>query len=80
MIDWAVVLTPLLVLPIVLLFRFIGCGELHGAPEETIPPTNQYRDHILANPAGVFGSAHDQHAELCRYDVEPLGDILADPV
>ena len=40
MIDWAVVLTPLLVLPIVLLFRFIGCGELHGAPEETIPPTN----------------------------------------
>jgi hypothetical protein len=36
--------------------------------------------HILANPAGVFGSAHDQHAELCRYDVEPLGDILADPV
>ena len=50
MIDWAVVLTPLLVLPIVLLFRFIGCGELHGAPEETIPPTNQYRDHILANP------------------------------
>ena len=36
--------------------------------------------HILASPAGVFGPAYDQHAELCRHDVEPLGDILADPM
>lgn len=50
MIDWAFVLTPLLVLPIVLLFRFIGCGELHGASDDTSgPPKTEYRDHILAN-------------------------------
>jgi hypothetical protein len=30
MIDWYVVLTPLLVLPIVLLFRFVGCDVVFG--------------------------------------------------
>ena len=28
--------------------------------------------HVLAGPAGVFGPADDQHAELRRHDVEPL--------
>ena len=41
MTDWDLLLTPLLVLPIVLLFRFVGCGlslvgELQPAP--TTPP------------------------------------------
>jgi hypothetical protein len=36
--------------------------------------------HVLARPAGVLGPAHDQHAELCRDDVEPLAHILADPM
>jgi len=35
---------------------------------------------IFAGATGVFGPAHDQHPELGRHDVEPLGDILADPV
>jgi hypothetical protein len=42
-----------------------GCGHLDH--------------HVLAGPAGIFGPAHHQHAELGRDDVEPLGDILADP-
>ena len=36
--------------------------------------------HSLAGAAGVFGSTHDQHAQLRRHDIEPLGDILADAV
>ena len=36
--------------------------------------------HVLAGPAGIFGPAHDQHAELRRHDVEPLAAILADPM
>ena len=35
---------------------------------------------VLAGPAGIFGPAHHQHAELRRHDVEPLAHILADPV
>lgn len=43
MTDWAFVLTPLLVLPIVLLFRFVGCGldvrgELEPTPPSAAPP------------------------------------------
>ena len=36
--------------------------------------------HVLTGAAGVFGPTHDQHAQLRRHDVEPLGDILADAV
>ena len=36
--------------------------------------------HVLASPAGIFGSANDKHAELRRHDVEPLARILADPM
>jgi len=37
-------------------------------------------DDVLAAAAGVFGPAHDKHAELCRNDVELLAHVLADPV
>ena len=37
-------------------------------------------DDVLASAAGIFGSAHDQHSELRRHDVEPLADVLADLV
>jgi hypothetical protein len=36
--------------------------------------------HVLATPAGVFGPAHHQHAELCRHDVEPFAGVLPDPM
>jgi len=39
--GWAVVLTPLLVLPLVLLFRFVGCGLNvvgQGEPDIPLPP------------------------------------------
>ena len=35
---------------------------------------------VLAGAASIFGTAHDQHPELGRHDVEPLGDILTDPM
>jgi hypothetical protein len=42
MADWAFVLTPLLVLPIVLLFRFVGCGlDVVGSAE---PPLETFPD------------------------------------
>lgn len=31
-------------------------------------------------PAGVFGPAHHEHAQLGRHEIEPLGDVLADPL
>ena len=37
-------------------------------------------DHVLAGAAGVFGPAHDQHAELHGDDVELLADLFADAV
>ncbi|MBA4097191.1 MAG: hypothetical protein C0484_10550 [Rhodospirillum sp.] len=51
-------LAPLLVLPIVLLFRFVGCGLVFDFDEfdtsYPIPPEKQpvpkYRDYILGNP------------------------------
>lgn len=52
MIDWAFVLTPLLVLPIALLFRFVGCTSFGTAPspEATIDKPPRYRDFIMGAP------------------------------
>ncbi len=35
---------------------------------------------VAAGSAGVFGPADDEYPELGGDDVEPLGDVLADPV
>ena len=45
-------------------------------------PRRRRRLHhpVLASPAGVFGPADDEHAELRRHDVEPLAPVLADPM
>ena len=37
-------------------------------------------DDVLGVAAGVFGSAHDQHPELRRHDIELLADVLANLV
>jgi hypothetical protein len=55
MTDWIIVVTPLLVLPIVLLFRFVGCGapdELSDEPVTEQVPAGppRYRDYILPDP------------------------------
>jgi hypothetical protein len=47
MIDWTYVLTPLLVLPIVLLFRFVGCTAFTTTAAETSP---KYKEYILGLP------------------------------
>jgi hypothetical protein len=47
MIEWTYFLAPLLVLPIVLLFRFVGCEPFSSAPYD-VPP--RYKDYILGFP------------------------------
>ena len=34
----------------------------------------------LTGPAGIFGTAQNEHLELCGGHLEPLGHILADPM
>ena len=52
MTEWAVVLTPLLVLPIVLLFRFVGCGlDVVGTAEPEIPLPPRHDPPASPNPA-----------------------------
>ena len=55
MTDWSFIVVPLLVLPIVLLFRFLGCGYSGVAtgtgPEEPLPPG--YRDSIMAETSVI---------------------------
>ena len=46
MIDWVFVLTPVLVLPLALMFRFVGCGTILTI--EPDPPS--YRDYIMGEP------------------------------
>jgi hypothetical protein len=56
MIDWAFVLTPLLVLPIALMFRFVGCSSFGTAPDTTPAKPPRYRDYLMAvsgNPGPV---------------------------
>src|SRR5450631_3969026 len=51
MIDWAFVLTPLLVLPIALMFRFVGCTSFSAADAPTpVDKPPRYRDYIMAVP------------------------------
>lgn len=56
MIEWAFVLTPLLVLPIVLLFRFVGCGidaVGEGPVTQQVKGPPDYAKYILGeNPVG----------------------------
>jgi hypothetical protein len=64
-IDWLVLLTPLLVLPILLLFRFAGCGQLLATddgvvlPERPQGPPTSYPDYILGKPAQPGQVPHD---------------------
>jgi hypothetical protein len=52
-----------------------------GSPPSDQPRRRRRLRHtVLAGPTGVFGSAHHQHLQLRRHDVQPLGDVLADPV
>jgi Concanavalin A-like lectin/glucanases superfamily len=54
MTDWVLVLVPLLVLPIVLLFRFVGCEEPKPEDEIIAGPgqlPSSYKDTIKAEPS-----------------------------
>lgn len=64
MTELVLLLTPLLVLPVVLLFRFVGCAEIAGledpAPVPAPAPVPQpvipnYRDIVMQDKADIIG-------------------------
>ncbi len=59
----------------------LGDGRLGRQAALDQPRRRGRLDHdVLAGPAGILRPAHHQHPELRRHDVEPLGDVLADPM
>jgi len=69
MIDWAFVLTPLLVLPIALMFSFVGCSDFGEGPSAVVKPP-RYRDYIM----GV----HDNPGTVPHPDFKPnVADVIA---
>ena len=83
MIDWAFVLTPLLVLPIVLVFRFVGCETFHGS-DAPVPPPNPpptfipYWQYILGMP-GNPGTVPNPAAKPIRADIIGYWRLVDDP-
>jgi hypothetical protein len=62
MVEWVFILAPLFVLPVFILFRFIGCGPERVSDDEPIveqvPAPPKYRDYILGE--SIFGKVrHD---------------------
>jgi hypothetical protein len=86
MIEWAFLLTPLLVLPIVLLFRFVGCGHPLAISPEVDQSPPRYRDYIMGEPnnpgvvvndGGVVPNKADVIAYWRLVDVWKLVDSAA---
>ncbi len=63
MIDVTLLLVPLLVLPIVLLFRFIGCG-FDGVATGELPPPPNYRDYIMSDPKATAPGTVRPHPDV----------------
>src|SRR4051812_29955949 len=67
MVDLTLVAVPLLVLPVVLLFRFVGCAQianLGGPAPDVLPPPPKYRDYILSDPAATAPGTVRAHPEV----------------
>ena len=66
--DLTLVLVPLLVLPVVLLFRFIGCAQIAGLgegskdPFSTAPPN--YRNYMMSDPNATAPGLVTAHPEV----------------
>ena len=61
--------------------QHMGDERLRRQPALDQPRRCRRLEHrALAGTAAIFGSAGDDHLELGRNDVEPLRDVLADPV
>ena len=59
----------------------MGHGRLGRQPALDQPRRRRRLHHaVLAGPTGVLGATHHQHPQLRGHDVQPLGDVLADPV
>ena len=73
MLDWYLLLTPLLVLPIFLLFRFVGCDALFGLDHIT---THSYEDIVTEESSLVaFWLLNDQNSTQAK-DVKKAHDGL----
>jgi len=69
-VDWYVILTPLLVLPVVLLLGFTGCHELFDLEE--VPPPPPPPSHLVLKvriPSFLT-------VELCRFGWTPPGSTV----
>jgi hypothetical protein len=68
--EWAFLLTPLLVLPIVLLFRFVGCTSFGAEepPPPAAPKKPGYAKYIMADPNNP-GSVKNNTVVPSRADV-----------
>lgn len=55
-IDWFVLLTPLLLLPIFLLFVFVGCAEILGIEDGVLRPETQDGTVRFTYAAGLPGA------------------------
>jgi hypothetical protein len=61
--------------------QHLGDGRLGGQPAfDQSGRSRRLHDHVRASPAGILRSAHHQHPELRRHDVQALRDVLADTV
>lgn len=76
MIDWAFVLAPLAVLPIVLLFRFVGCGTLLAIEPDLSAP--RYRDFIMNEPNNP-GTVPNPEVKPDRNDIIGYWRLVDDP-
>ena len=76
MTDWAFIVVPLLVLPIVLLFRFIGCGYsgvATGSGPDKPAITPGYRATIMAETSviGYWRLVDDAFAKKAKDEIGP---------
>ena len=81
---WLLLLTPLLVLPIVTLFRFVGCSSFSGA--DPVDNFFRYRKYLLGDPKDVAiqknPGVHPKKADIVGYWrlVDAEGDPAKDEV
>src|SRR5262245_57267010 len=86
MIDWLVLLTPLLILPLILLFAFVGCTNDFGALTVaddltlTLHYTSDFPDiHTVEVTYTIHQEGHEDHSTSVQFLYEPKGGSWAEP-
>jgi hypothetical protein len=79
MIDWFVILTPILILPIALLFFFLGCGSGEITNVSWVEGTFVITFYLAAQRAVLLGDEEgDEHEfEFTIYDSSPDDEVAS---